>query len=120
MKQPNKKTIQQPEIDAILRLLNRSTEQLDRSITDRLHDARSEAMKRHRAYQQAPVLAWLNEHGMWHGGSSSHAKQFYLIAMVVAAICLFSYTTYLNQADDHSDIDIAILTDDLPLDAYVE
>lgn len=120
MKHHNKLPTRQAEIDTILRLLNRSTAQLDRSISDRLHEARSGALKRHRAYQQAPVLAWLGEHGLWHGGVSFHAKQFYLIAVIVAAVSLLSYTAYWNQADDHSDIDIAILTDDLPVDAYID
>jgi hypothetical protein len=120
MNNHHKQSAHQVEVDAILRLLNRSTADLDHPVADRLHHIRSEAMKRHHDYQHAPVLAWLGEHGLWHGGFSFHSKQFYLVAIIIAACSLFSYEAYWNHAEDHSDIDIAILTDDLPIDVYLD
>lgn len=109
------------EVAAILRLLNRSTQQLDERTAERLHEARSVALKRHRAYAEAPAFAWFGLPGRWHGGISSGVKrQLYLATLIVAAITVFSCTAYWNHNEDHSDIDLAILTDDLPIEVFVD
>ncbi len=100
-------------------LLDRSTAQLDHDTLDRLRDARRVALQHQRAAQQVPVLAWLHEHGLAH--HHKHKSHHWgMIALLV--IVLFSGVIYWQQAyeHDHSDIDIAILTDDLPVDMYVD
>jgi hypothetical protein len=103
-------------------LLNRSAAQLDKGTLDKLMAARHLALKHQQTEQQAPVLAWLSEHGLIHHGSSSGHKAFnWGIAALLAAV-LFGGALYLQQSyeHDHSDIDIAILTDELPVDMYVD
>ena len=103
-------------------LLDRSAAQLDKGTLDKLQSARRTAMQYQRTEQQAPVLAWLTEHGVTHHGSSHSHKAFnWGVAALFAAI-LFGGALYLQQSyeHDHSDIDIAILTDDLPVDMYVD
>ena len=108
--------------DSVKQLLNQSVSQLDAQTIENLRDARNRALEAYRAQQKAPVRAWLHHHGILVGGSSHHHKYAYFAAALIFATVLFSGSAYWQQANDHdpSDIDIAILTDDLPVDAYVE
>lgn len=108
--------------NSIKQLLNHATTQLDPVTISELRAARTRALERHRALQQAPVLAWLSHHGLWHSAPShSHKNMQWAIALLFA-LCLLSGAAYYQHAydHDHSEIDIAILADDLPFDAYVE
>jgi len=108
--------------DSIKQLLNRSTAQIDSNTVERLRSSRNLALERHRALQHAPVQAWLTHHGLWTGSSSSSHKHkhVYLALAVLFSLCLYSGITYIQHDRDHSDIDIEILTDDVPVDAYVD
>ncbi len=102
-------------------LLNRSANQLDRGTLDKLQAARRAALQHQHTEQQAPVLAWLTEHGVIHHGSTPYhrAYNFGVIALLVAI--LFGGALYWQQTcNDHSDVDLAILTDDLPVEMYVD
>jgi type III secretory pathway lipoprotein EscJ len=108
--------------NSIKQLLNQSVAEMSTETIASLRSARTHALERHRALQHAPVLAWLNHHGLWVGSSStSHRNLNWALALILVA-CLFSGAAYWQQANehDHSEIDIAILADDLPMDAYVE
>lgn len=108
--------------DSVKQALNQSVQRMDASIIADLRIARTRALDRHHALQQAPVLAWLNHHGLWSSApSNTHKYQNWGVALVLLA-CLLSGMAYFQQSNehDHSEIDIAILTDDLPVDAYVE
>jgi len=103
-------------------LLTRSAAQLDKGTLDKLMAARRLALRYQQTAQQVPVLAWLSGHGLIHHGSSPGHKAFnWGVAALFAAI-LFSGALYLQQSYEHyhSDIDIAILTDELPVDMYVD
>lgn len=107
---------------AIKQILNHSVTQMDRDTIDNLRNARNNALARQRALQQAPVTAWFAQHGLLLGSSPLHHKKLNWALALVLAACLISSATYLQQTNehDHSDIDLAILTDDLPVDAYVD
>jgi hypothetical protein len=108
--------------DSIKQLLNQSVSQMDAKTIENLRDARNRALEGYRAQQKAPVLAWLHHHGILVGSSSHNHKYLYFSAILLFTALLFSGSAYWQQASehDHSDIDIAILTDDLPVDAYVD
>jgi len=110
--------------DSIKQALNQSTQRMDANTVADLRNARSRALDRHQALQQAPVLAWLSHHGLWATSVSSAPKlQNWALAIILIA-GIFSGMAYLQQPNeherDHSELDIAILTDDLPVDAYVD
>lgn len=109
-------------IQEIGRLLNRSAALLDRGILNQLQSARRAALLHQQTEQQAPVLAWLNEHGLIHHHSTPVHKAYNLGMATLLAAILLGGALYLQQSyeHDHSDIDIAILTDDLPVDMYVD
>ena len=107
--------------DSIKRILNRSVHNLDRNTLENLRNSRNHALSRHRALQHAPVQAWLTHHGILSGSSShSSPKAVYWVLAVLLALSLYSSINYLQHDRDHSDVDIELLTDDLPVDAYVD
>ena len=105
----------------IKQLLNRSVAQIDKGTLNRLESARRTALQ-YQQTQQTPVLAWLTQHGLVHGHSTHNRKVFNFGIAALLALVLFGSVLYLHHAydHDHSDIDIAILTDDLPVDMYVD
>lgn len=102
--------------------LDRSTAQLDNGTLDKLRNARRTALQYQQTKQQVPVLAWLSEHGLIHSHSLGRHKSHHWGMAALLAVILVSGVIYWQKAyeHDHSEIDIAILTDDLPVDMYVD
>ena len=109
----------------IIQLLDRSAAQIEQPVLKRLHDARMQALVRYEARRASPALAWA---GAWRTGGSTPSgslqKIHFLVAAVLLVAVLLGTATYWNQmvGSDTSDIDIdiAILTDDLPMDVYID
>ncbi len=104
------------------RLLNRLADQLDQKTMDKLQSARRTAMKYQQKTQQAPVLAWLAQHGLINLHSSlAHKTLGFGIAMllVVTLVASVFYSQQINDRD-HAEIDLAILTGDLPVGVFVD
>lgn len=99
-------------------LLNRAARQLDRSTLSELRTARQNALLN----QRVEVSSWVNQNGLLHGKLQLSQRAFnWIIAAVVASLLVINLS-YWNRTyeHDHSDIDIAILTDDLPVDMFVD
>lgn len=105
--------------DSIKQLLNQSTSSLNSSEVANLRAARNQALDRHHALQHAPIQAWLTHHGLWVKGAPSIKS---IGGAVLLAATLLIGTTYWQHLNDHehSELDLAILIDDLPLDAYID
>ena len=109
-------------MESIRQLLNRSSVQLDQPALARLRVARTQALERYDARTTVPAFAWA---GGWTGfghSSGSHRNHYYLAIAILLAAFLYSGASYWQHVIEHekSEIDIAILTDDLPIDAYVD
>jgi hypothetical protein len=105
---------------SIKQLLEQSTVRISPATLEKLQAARTRALEHH--HQHAPALAWLGHLGS-HRTSSHSSKQLHWAMAVLFIACLFSGVAYWqNSVSDHdiSELDIAILTDDLPLHAYVD
>lgn len=108
--------------EPIKHMLNRSLAQLDQPTLACLRSARVQALNRYEAHNATlPLFAWTGEHLIWHA-SAHRYRDYYWIGVILLAASLFSSIAYWQQAvdNDSSDDDIAILTDDLPIQYFVE
>ena len=94
------------------RLLDRSANQLNRTTLDGLHTAR----------QRVSMSTRLSRDGMLHGHLQLSQRSLgWIIAAVVATLLLANMTYWYHASvHDRGDIDIAILTDEMPVDVYVD
>ena len=101
-------------------LLNRSAMRIEAPVLQRLHLARTQALMRYDSRRSSPVWAWAGNF-TWSSNVSPQKIHFWT-ATVLIVIFLLGASTYLSQAagSDTSDVDIAILTDDLPMHVYID
>lgn len=109
-------------IDDIGRVLDRSTSELSTKTADGLHAARRAALQHQQIKQPTFVYAWLNEHGIiGHHASHQHKALNWGLAALLAIVLIGGIGYWQNTSErDHSELDIAILTDDLPVHMYVD
>jgi hypothetical protein len=115
------------DTESIKRLLNRSLVQIDPSALGRLQDARLQALNHLKARGVAtlPVFARAGEHAIWQASSQRHRFYYWVGAILLAVSLSYGITYWLQAMDSEAsdadiDIDIAILTDDLPLHFYLD
>jgi hypothetical protein len=103
----------------IRHLLNQGT-QLDPAITQRLVAARENALARQRA-ERAPVLVWADSvfGNGWGWGALSARVLLPVIMLGVAAFGIYRWQENQRLAEV-VEIDTQLLTDDLPIDAYLD
>jgi len=101
----------------IAKLLTHSTRQLDTSTLSALADARNNALKK--LSVRSPVLTLST--GRWSHGLMPHSAQRWLVAGMLVAILVFM-AGYWQHAQEQqiSEIDVAILTDELPIEVFVD
>ena len=103
-------------------LLNTSSNQLSLETLDKLRTARTHALDHQRSQQHVTVLSWIGHHtGPSH---TFHVSKTLAWAMAaIFAIVLYSgismWQSY-NAEHEICDLDVAILTDDLPIHVYVD
>jgi hypothetical protein len=109
-------------IGDISRLLDRSASELSPKTADGLHAARRAALQRQRTKQSTMVHAWLDEHGIIsHHASRQHKALNWGLAALFAIVLVSGVGYWQHTSErDHSALDIAILTDDLPVHMYVD
>jgi hypothetical protein len=103
----------------IRQILNQGT-RVDAKVSERLRRAREAALARQRT-EPAPALAWADNAvgslGGWSGVSLRLVAPLVALAVSVAAL----YTWQQNRViSDFEEIDAMLLTDDLPIDAYLD
>ncbi|HMC13295.1 MAG TPA: DUF3619 family protein [Gallionellaceae bacterium] len=98
-------------LDAIRQLLNRSLGQLDQPTLASLRKAREQALLRH---------THSGAHARWKLGTKRYAAVTWFATLLLVVSLFGGVTYYWQQTHDNSEIDLAILTDDMPIDVYVE
>lgn len=98
-------------LDAVRQLLNRSLEQLDHPTLASLRNAREQALQRH-----TPDGIY----GRWQLVATRNAAVAWFAAVLLVIGLSGGVTYYWQQTQDNSEIDLAILTDDMPIDVYTE
>lgn len=107
---------------SIKALLNISTSQLTPATLEKLRGARSIALEHQRTQRSAPALAWLGHHG-GHNDSFHISKTMgWVVAALFVAFLISGASYWRSYTTEHEicDVDIAILTDDLPIHVYVD
>ena len=104
-------------IASLRKALDQSTNRLSYSVSERLASGRQQALSYATAHQT------IADHSKYHALRLrvQHDVRFWLAAVAIVIACSIagqSYWQHLNE--DHSEIDIAILTDDLPIDVFVD
>lgn len=102
--------------------LNHSLTQIEQPALERLRIARTQALARYDAHSTAPAFSWAGHSPHSGQNANSHHKSYYWAGAILLAACLYSGASYWQQAAEHdtSAVDIAILTDDLPIHVYVD
>lgn len=103
---------------SIAELLTIATRELDTGTVDGLRRARNIALARQSL--RKPVLALRSVHGVhW---PIPHSATQWAYAIILLGAILVSVTSYWHHAREHemSHLDIAILTDDLPMEIFVD
>jgi len=104
----------------IKQLLNRGLD-LDAGKLARLKAAREAALARQRIESRVPVLAWADNLVGKSGGASALIPRV-LLPMAVLILGLIAVNQWRDSqlAAEIEEIDAAVLTSDLPIDAYLD
>jgi Protein of unknown function (DUF3619) len=107
----------------IAQLLTLSTRQLDEATLSALVNARQNALKRQSVRAPAFALTPASAHtsARWADRLMPHSAQPWIAAGLLAAI-LVSGTSYWQHVQEQQidELDVAILTDDLPIEVFVD
>ncbi len=107
----------------IAQLLTQSTRQLDEATLSALINARQNALKRQLVHAPVFALTPASAHtsARWTGRLMPHSAQPWIAAGLLAAI-LVAGTGFWHHAQEQqiSELDVAILTDDLPIEVFVD
>jgi hypothetical protein len=107
----------------IAQLLTQSTRQLDEATLSALVSARQNALKRQSV--RAPVFALTptsaHTSARWTDRLIPHSAQRWIAAGLLAAV-LVAGTSYWQHVQEQQigELDVAILTDDLPIEVFVD
>ena len=106
----------------VVKALDRGAESLDAGTLERLAAARRLALSHHRERPE-PVwgLAWATNAISSRGTHRQHGTRYLLAACAfVLAISGFAYWQSTTSSPDFAEIDVDLLTDDLPINAYLD
>lgn len=98
-------------------LLTRSSTQLDGQTAANLRRASAVALQRQRVHQHAFSLSTIGHKAHDLMPHSTHQK---VAAAIILAAILVSMAGYWQQMQDSHNLDIDILTDELPIEVFVD
>lgn len=101
----------------IVQLLTQGTRQMDASTLSALTRARQNALKTQSVQVHVAKLST----GRWTPSLIPHSAPQWLVTVVLVAILMVA-TGYWQHAQEQqiSELDVAILTDDLPIEVFVD
>ena len=106
----------------IAALLDQSALDIDSKTVDKLLAARKVALAH---FQQGPERAWVPEVAgragrLFEPFSHNLRSGFVLLAVLVSLCGFVAWQTFGQQGSEIAEIDAALLTDELPINAYLE
>jgi len=109
--------------EKIVKLLNQSTHQMNAQTATKLLEARKEALAH---FQEKPARAWTSSWATVVVGcitepfSHNLRAGFVLLAFLVAVAGVVAWQTMSQQGSETAELDQALLTDELPINAYLD
>lgn len=107
----------------ISKLLDQGARDLDAATANRLLEARKQALAH---YQEKPIRAWVPEWASNTVGrviepfNNNLKSSFVLLALLAALTAFVAWNTFGQQGSEVADLDQALLTDELPINAYLD
>lgn len=106
----------------IAALLDQSAQEIDSTTVDKLLAARKVALAH---FQQEPERAWVpvvaGRAGRLFEPFSHNLRAGFVLLAVLVSLCGFvAWQTFGQQGSEIAEIDEALLTDELPINAYLE
>ena len=104
----------------IAQLLNRSLDDIEQHTLNRLQSARRASLEKN--YRVVETLVTAGDSPTIRGENSSYFNAKNLISLVTLLLVLAgaSYWQTLQYGDQNEEIDIMLLADDLPINAYLD
>jgi len=104
----------------IAQLLNRSLDNIEQHTLNRLQSARRASLEKN--YRVVETLVTAGDSPTIRGENSSYFNAKNLISLVTLLFVLagVSYWQTLQYGDENEEIDIMLLADDLPINAYLD
>ncbi len=104
----------------IAQLLNRSLDDIEQHTLNRLQSARRASLEKN--YRVVETLVTAGDNPTIYGENSSYFNAKNLISLVTLLLVLagVSYWQTLQYGDENEEIDIMLLADDLPINAYLD
>ena len=104
----------------IAQLLNRSLDDIEQHTLNRLQSARRASLEKN--YRVVETLVTAGDSPTIRGENSSYFNAKNLISLVTLLLVLagVSYWQTLQYGDENEEIDIMLLADDLPVNAYLD
>jgi len=104
----------------IAQLLNRSLDDIEQHTLNRLQSARRASLEKN--YRVVETLVTAGDSPTIRGENSSYFNAKNLISLITLLLVLagVSYWQTLQYGDENGEIDIMLLADDLPINAYLD
>lgn len=106
----------------IKELLNKSTSKIAPTTLGKLRGARTLALDHQRSQRSVPGLAWLGFNGGQHHSFHKSKSMNWAVAALFVACLISGATFWHNYTTEHEicEVDVSILTDDLPIHVYLD
>jgi hypothetical protein len=112
---------EQQTAQAIIQVLDQSTQQIPPNTLRKLAAARQHALTH---YPETPtwVPAWAGQWLTYSAGRRSHSFRYALpmVVLIFGLLGLTYWQTTTSLSNEIADIDSRLLTDELPIDAYLD
>ncbi|MGA8146506.1 MAG: DUF3619 family protein [Gallionellaceae bacterium] len=102
--------------------LDQSANRIDQATLVKLREARSKAIEQFDARQAVPEFSWAGLSTKFGFAPGSHRRLYYWLAAILLVAAVLNGAAYWQHVQDNDDVeaDIAILTDDMPIDVYLD
>jgi hypothetical protein len=106
----------------VAQLLDRGLDDIKQSTLNRLQSARRASLENYHVAETVVRLGQSGQIASSRGGHHGHSRAGKLLSVITLLLALVSaiYWQNLQQSDENEEIEIMLLVDDLPIDAYLD